>query len=80
MWNCRTLKIQRTFQNWSRFLELQNFFAIRKWGKMYNVLRNVVFYHTRKLLNVEKIKSGYDLKLLSNLKDKTLNLQGIKRL
>jgi len=47
---------------------------------MYNVLRNVVFYHTRKLLNVEKIKSGYDLKLLSNLKDKTLNLQGIKTL
>jgi hypothetical protein len=47
---------------------------------MYNVLRNVVFYHTRKLLNVEKIKSGYDLKLLSNLKDNTLNLQGIKTL
>jgi hypothetical protein len=47
---------------------------------MYNVLRNVVFYHTRKLLNVEKIKSGYDLKLLSNLKDKTINLQGIKTL
>jgi hypothetical protein len=56
MWNCKTLKIQRTFQNWSRFLELQNSFAIHKWGKMYNVLRNVVFYHTRKLLNVKKIK------------------------
>jgi hypothetical protein len=49
MWNCKTLKIQRTFQNWSRILEFQNYFATHKWGKMYNVLRNVVFYHTRKL-------------------------------
>jgi hypothetical protein len=34
MWNSKTLKIQRTFQNWSKFLEFQKSFA-HKWGKMY---------------------------------------------
>jgi hypothetical protein len=34
------------------------------------VLRKVVFYYTRKHKNVEKIKTSYDLKLLSFLKMK----------
>jgi len=33
MWNSKTLKIQRTFQNWNKILELQKFFATHKWGK-----------------------------------------------
>jgi hypothetical protein len=35
MWNCKTLKIQRTFQNWCKILELQKSFVTHKWGKMY---------------------------------------------
>jgi hypothetical protein len=30
MWNSKTLKIQRTFQNWSRILEFQKSFARHK--------------------------------------------------
>jgi hypothetical protein len=43
------------------------------------VLRKVVVYHTKKHKNVKK-KFGYDLKLLSFKKNKTLNLQGIPTL
>jgi hypothetical protein len=25
MWNCKMLKTQKTFQNWSKFLEVQKF-------------------------------------------------------
>jgi hypothetical protein len=55
MWNCKTSKIQRTFQNWSRISKFQNSFATHKWGKMYNALRNVVFYHTKKKLMLKKM-------------------------
>jgi hypothetical protein len=43
------------------------------------VLRKIVVYHTRKHKNVKK-KNGYDLKLLSFKKTKTLNVQGINTL
>jgi len=35
MWNPKTLKIQKTFQNWSKILKFQKSFATHKWGKMY---------------------------------------------
>jgi hypothetical protein len=35
---------------------------------VHDVLRKVVVYHTRKHKDVEKLKIGYDLKLLSFLK------------
>jgi hypothetical protein len=45
MWNFKMLKIQRTFQNWSKILELQNSFTTYK---CHDVLRKVVVYYTRK--------------------------------
>jgi hypothetical protein len=35
MWNSKTLKIQRMFQNCFRILELQKFFIAYKWVIMY---------------------------------------------
>jgi hypothetical protein len=55
MWNCKTLKIQRTFQNWSKSLKLQKFFATHKWDKsIHDVLKKVVIYYTTKHKNVKK--------------------------
>jgi hypothetical protein len=35
MWNSKILKIQRTFQNWSRTSKLQKTFPTHKWGKFH---------------------------------------------
>jgi hypothetical protein len=55
MWNLKTLKIQRTFQNWSKILELQKSFTTYKWGIMHMMcLKNVlVYYITRKPKNLK---------------------------
>ncbi len=48
MSNSKTLKIQRTFQNWSKILEFQKNSTTYKWGIMYNVLRKIVVCYTRR--------------------------------
>jgi hypothetical protein len=49
MWKSKTVKIQRTFQNWSRILKLQKQIITYKWGIMYmTCLKKVVAYYTRK--------------------------------
>jgi len=47
MWNFKTLKFQRTFQNWFRILELQKSFATHKLSKN-GVLRKKLVYYTKK--------------------------------
>jgi len=49
MWNCKTLKIQKTFQNWSKILELQKSFATHKWGKSTWCVKKFLFYYIKKI-------------------------------
>jgi hypothetical protein len=76
MWNCKTLKIQRTFQNWSKILEVQKSFNTYKWGtcigcvkKSYNLL-----YKIKKIII---IIFWLWFKIVIISKDETWNLQGI---
>jgi hypothetical protein len=48
MWNSKTLKIQKTFQNWSKLLECQKSFTTYKWCYIHDVIRKVIVYYTRK--------------------------------
>jgi hypothetical protein len=65
MWNFKTLKIQRTFQNWSKFLELQKSFITYKWGIMYMMCWENFNLLYKKTSNLRKSIFGYDMKLLS---------------
>jgi hypothetical protein len=69
MWNFKTLKSQKKFQNWSRILEFQfKSFATHKWVKCtWCVNKNCSLLYNKDVL---KTKNGYDLKLLSLLKMK----------
>jgi hypothetical protein len=48
MWNFKILKIQKTFQNWSKILELQNYFTTYKWGIMYMIFKEELYFITQK--------------------------------
>jgi predicted component of viral defense system (DUF524 family) len=50
MSNYKTLKIQKTFQNWSKILELQKPFATHKLGKIIIIFKD-------KTLNLQGIKT-----------------------
>jgi hypothetical protein len=52
MLKSKTIKTQRTFQNWSKILKLQKSFTTYKWGIMYvTCSKKVVAYYTRKHIN-----------------------------
>jgi hypothetical protein len=84
MWNFKTLKIQRTFQNWSKVLELWKSFTTYKW----NIIYMMCFKKTqliKKLKNNVKNNSCRKcfwlwFEIVIIFINKTLNLQGIKTL
>jgi hypothetical protein len=78
MWNYKTLKTQRTFQNWSKILELQKFLPHINGVKCTWCVKKIVVYYIRKHKNVEKNINYLWFEIIIIFKDKTLNLQGIK--
>jgi hypothetical protein len=56
MWNYKTLKIQKTFQNVCKILKLQKSFATHKWGKMYMMCWKKMEFIKQEHKNVETKK------------------------
>jgi hypothetical protein len=55
MWNSKTLKIQKAFQNWTIISKLQKSFATHKWDKMYMMCyKKIYFIIQENIKNVKK--------------------------
>jgi hypothetical protein len=77
MWNSTTLKIQRTFQIWSKILELQKSFTTYKLSIIYIMCYEKIQFILQENIEIRKIKIWLWFEIFIILKDETLNLQGI---
>ncbi len=62
MWNFKTLKIQKMFQNCFKLLKIQNVFTTYKWVIMYMMYEEKLVQNIIRLKNVKFLIFGDDLK------------------
>jgi hypothetical protein len=60
MWNLKTLKIQKMFQNCFKFSELQKSFTTYKWVIMYMMYEGKLYLKVYKTKEFEILISGDD--------------------
>ncbi len=63
MWNSKTLKIQRIFQNCFRISELQKSFTTQKWVIIYMIYEKIYRLNYNKIKECEILIFGGDLKI-----------------